>query len=74
MIVAEATVAGTGRLIDRFRDRVMFPIIHHGDILGFIGRRHPARTDTARGGPKYLNTGDTPLSTREPSPSAMRLR
>jgi DNA primase catalytic core len=56
-----ATVASTGRLIDRFRDRVMFPIIHNGEILGFIGRRHPDLTDTNRGGPKYLNTADTPL-------------
>jgi DNA primase len=56
-----ATVASTGRLIDRFRDRVTFPIIHNGEILGFVGRRHPDLTDTDRGGPKYLNTADTPL-------------
>ena len=56
-----ATVARTGRLIDRFRDRVMFPIIHNGETLGFVGRRHPDLTDTDRGGPKYLNTADTPL-------------
>jgi DNA primase len=56
-----ATVASTGRLIDRFRDRVMFPIIHNREILGFVGRRHPDLTDTDRGGPKYLNTADTPL-------------
>jgi DNA primase catalytic core len=56
-----ATVARTGRLIDRFRDRVMFPIIHNGEILAFVGRRHPDLTDTDRGGPKYLNTADTPL-------------
>jgi DNA primase catalytic core len=56
-----ATVASTGRLIDRFRDRVIFPIIHNGEILGFGGRRHPDLTDTDRVGPKYLNTADTPL-------------
>jgi DNA primase catalytic core len=56
-----ATVASTGRLIDRFRDRVVFPIIHNGEILGFVGRRHPDHTDTDRGGPKYLNTAETPL-------------
>jgi DNA primase len=56
-----ATVASTGRLIDRFRDRVVFPIIHNQEILGFVGRRHPDRTDTDRGGPKYLNTADTAL-------------
>ncbi len=53
--------ASTGRLIDRFRDRVVFPIIHDGQILGFVGRRHPDLTDADRAGPKYLNTGDTPL-------------
>jgi DNA primase catalytic core len=56
-----ATVASTGRHIDRFRDRVIFPIIHNGEILGFIGRRHPDLTDTDRAGPKYLNTAETPL-------------
>src|SRR5215207_9156614 len=56
-----ATVASTGRLIDRFHDRVIFPIIHNNEILGFVGRRHPDRTDADRGGPKYLNTADTPL-------------
>jgi DNA primase catalytic core len=56
-----ATIASTGRLIDRFRDRVIFPIINNGEILGFVGRRHPDLTDTDRVGPKYLNTADTPL-------------
>jgi DNA primase catalytic core len=55
-----ATLASTGRLIDRFRDRVMFPITHDGVILGFVGRRHPELTDNHQG-PKYLNTADTPL-------------
>jgi len=60
-----ATTASTGRLIDRFRDRVMFPVIHRGEVLGFVGRRHPDLTDAdqnnGKGGPKYLNTADTPL-------------
>jgi DNA primase catalytic core len=56
-----ATVASTGRLIDRFRDRLVFPIIHNSEILAFVGRRHPDLTDTDRGGPKYLNTAQTPL-------------
>jgi len=56
-----ATVASTGRLIDRFRDRVVFPIIHNHEILGFVGRRHPSLADADRGGPKYLNSADTPL-------------
>ena len=56
-----ATTASTGRLIDRFRDRAVFPIRHDGVILGFVGSRHPDRTDDDKAGPKYLNTGDTPL-------------
>ncbi|NHC22184.1 relaxase domain-containing protein [Nocardioides sp. IC4_145] len=56
-----ATEASTGRLIDRFRDRVMFPVIHQGEVLGFVGRRRPDFTDADKGGPKYLNTADTPL-------------
>ncbi|UUW88633.1 MobF family relaxase [Pimelobacter simplex] len=56
-----ATEASTGRLIDRFRDRVTFPVIHQGEVLGFVGRRRPDLTDADKGGPKYLNTADTPL-------------
>jgi DNA primase catalytic core len=56
-----ATEASTGRLIDRFRDRVVFPVIHQGEVLGFVGRRRPDLTDDDRAGPKYLNTADTPL-------------
>ncbi|ANH40539.1 DNA primase [Nocardioides dokdonensis FR1436] len=56
-----AVEARTGRLIDRFRDRVMFPVIHQGEVLGFVGRRRPDLTDDDKAGPKYLNTADTPL-------------
>ncbi len=42
-----------GRLIDRFRDRVIFPIREPaGPIAGFIGRSLSTGSDT----PKYLNT------------------
>jgi DNA primase catalytic core len=61
LITGVATRASTGRLIDRFRDRVVFPIIHDGQIVGFVGRRHPDLDDADRAGPKYLNTSDTPL-------------
>ena len=54
------TTASTGRLLDRFRDRVVFPITHDGLVLGFVGRRSPTGDDDKRI-PKYLNTGDTPL-------------
>ena len=56
LITGVATIASTGRLIDRFRDRVVFPIVHDGQVLGFVGRRRPDQA-----GPTYLNTGDTPL-------------
>ncbi|MFC3687274.1 MobF family relaxase [Aquipuribacter hungaricus] len=54
-----AITASTGRLIDRFRDRAVLSITHHGDVLGFVGRRHPDVSDTDQRGPKYLNTATT---------------
>lgn len=56
-----ATRTRTGSLIDRFRDRAILPIVHQGQVLGFVGRRHPDATEDDRKGPKYLNTADTPL-------------
>ncbi|WP_114905345.1 MobF family relaxase [Ornithinimicrobium murale] len=58
-----ASTTRDGRLIDRFRDRALFPIQDsRGQVLGFIGRRNPAHTDdTPHAGPKYLNTPGTPL-------------
>lgn len=45
-----------GRRYDRFRDRVMFPILdQRGNIIGFGGRV------TGVGEPKYLNSPETPL-------------
>jgi hypothetical protein len=61
VITGVATMASTDRLIDRLRDRVVFPIIHNGEVLGFIGRRHPNLSDLDRAAPKYLNTAETPL-------------
>lgn len=46
-----------GKLYDRFRNRVMFPIINtSGKVIGFGGR---AIRDEA--GPKYLNSPESPL-------------
>ena len=53
--------ATTGRVIDRFRDRLMFAIKDPDGIHGFIGRRNPATTDDENAGPKYLNTGTNDL-------------
>jgi DNA primase len=56
-----ATPARTGRLIDRFRDRAVMPIVHEGLVLGFVARRNPTLGDDDKTGPKYLNTADTAL-------------
>lgn len=56
-----ATPARTGRLIDRFRDRAVMPIVHEGQVIGFVARRNPDLGDDDKAGPKYLNTADTPL-------------
>ena len=45
-----------GRIYDRFRNRVMFPIINiRGEVIGFGGRVLDDST------PKYLNSPDTPV-------------
>ena len=53
-IVVES--AEKGRIYDRFRNRVMFPIINtRGMVLGFGGR---VMDDSM---PKYLNSSDSPV-------------
>ena len=48
-----------GRVYDRFRDRVMFPIHNQrGQVIGFGGRVMGGEGDD---GPKYLNSPETPL-------------
>ena len=45
-----------GRRYDRFRDRIMFPILdQRGNVIGFGGRV------IGEGEPKYLNSPETPL-------------
>lgn len=53
-----AAVASQGRrgIYDQFRGRVIFPILDlRGNVVGFGGRAMSDR------GPKYLNSGDTPV-------------
>lgn len=52
-----AKQSARGRVYDRFRDRLVLPVIVDGKVLGFVGRRHPDATDDV--GPKYLNTPET---------------
>jgi conjugative relaxase-like TrwC/TraI family protein len=54
-----AKVSSRGDLIDRFRDRLVFPIIRNGRVLGFVGRRNPT-AESPYAGPKYLNSAKTP--------------
>jgi len=53
-----AVVNQQGRMYDRFRDRIMFPLCDaQGQVVGFAGRQlHPEE-----GSPKYVNTPVTPL-------------
>ena len=47
---------GDGRRYDRFRDRIMFPILNQrGSVIAFGGRV------LGEGEPKYLNSPETPL-------------
>ncbi|HEU0277816.1 MAG TPA: DNA primase [Rhodanobacteraceae bacterium] len=57
-----------GKQFDRFRERVMFPILdRRGRVIAFGGRvissaSNAHSADSARGeGPKYLNSPETPL-------------
>lgn len=44
-------------IYDRFRNRIMFPIINiHGKVIGFSGRAMPGNE---KQGGKYINTSDT---------------
>ena len=55
-----ATRTRAGRLIDRFRDRIMFPVrAPDGHPIGFLGRIW--RPDTEPDTPKYLNSPDTTI-------------
>lgn len=46
-----------GEWRDFFSDRIMFPIYHAGDVIGFSGRKYKEETF----GGKYVNTPETPL-------------
>jgi len=49
-------VEKNGKIYDKFRKRLMFPVIdHQGDVVGFSGRS----IETEEKGPKYLNSPET---------------
>ncbi|HQT26520.1 MAG TPA: DNA primase, partial [Burkholderiales bacterium] len=56
LVEAGLVISGEGKRYDRFRDRIMFPIVDmRGRIIGFGGRVLES------GEPKYLNSPETPL-------------
>ncbi len=63
MIMASLAVERKGVVVDKFRDRVMFPIIDvRGNIIGFGGRiMHNQKEINGYKIPKYLNSSDTPM-------------
>jgi DNA primase len=56
LVEAGLVIANEGKRYDRFRDRVIFPILNaRGNVIGFGGRV------IGEGEPKYLNSPETPL-------------
>ncbi len=57
LVAAGLVIQGDeGKRYDRFRDRIMFPIVdQRGNVIGFGGRV------LDKGEPKYLNSPETPL-------------
>ncbi|MGL5002319.1 MAG: DNA primase, partial [Casimicrobium sp.] len=54
------SVGDGGKRYDRFRERVMFPILNQqGAVIGFGGRILGSKDDGQ--GPKYLNSPETPI-------------
>lgn len=63
MIEAGLAVSREGQVRDKFRDRVMFPIIDvRGNVIGFGGRvMHNEKQINGYNIPKYLNSPETPV-------------
>jgi len=56
LVEAGLVIANEGKRYDRFRDRIVFPILNaRGAVIGFGGRV------IGEGEPKYLNSPETPL-------------
>jgi DNA primase len=56
LVESGLVIANEGKRYDRFRDRIMFPILNaRGAVIGFGGRV------LDKGEPKYLNSPETPL-------------
>ena len=63
MIEASLAIERDGNVIDKFRNRIMFPIIDiRGRVIGFGGRvMHNQKDINGYNIPKYLNSSETPV-------------
>ncbi|MBQ2663735.1 MAG: DNA primase [Clostridia bacterium] len=63
IVEAGLAVSREGQIRDKFRDRVMFPIIDvRGNVIGFGGRvMHNQKEINGYSIPKYLNSPETPV-------------
>ncbi len=63
IVEAGLAVSRDGKIYDKFRDRVMFPIIDvRGNVIGFGGRiMHENKDANGFKIPKYLNSPETPV-------------
>jgi len=53
---------GHGRIYDRFRKRVVFPICNEGGrVIAFTARTLGVAAEGEKAGPKYVNSPETPL-------------
>ncbi len=53
---------GAGGVLDRFRERIMFPITDtSGKVIAFGGRILPGRPASGEPPPKYLNSAESPV-------------
>src|SRR5207244_24658 len=58
LIVRRENESSSGDVVDRFRNRLMVPICRDtGSVIAFGGRQ----MDADQGGPKYLNSPETPI-------------
>ena len=58
MIDAGVCIKKNGKVFDRFRDRVMFPLFENNVCIGFAGRLSPTNTNEEG---KYINISETLL-------------
>lgn len=56
------TRTGSSGYYDRFRERIMFPIMSsYGETIAFTGRLLPEREGDEKAGGKYVNSPETPV-------------